>query len=838
MKRKEVFNRAMAAVISISVAAGSFSPVYAAETAVSDADIEKTSEMTVDGQNQKIAKDENVYVTLQGDGSVDGIYVINEYVLEEAAELVDYGDYAEVKNLSSEDEITLDQGCVRVTAPAGRFYYQGMLQDTQLPWNISIAYYLDGEKLSAEELAGKSGSLKLVLEIRENEAAEDLFFENYLVQATVTLNTEKCSNIKADGSTEANIGKNRQLLYNIMAGQEKTFTITADVEDFEMDAMTFQAVPMSFDIDSDSFDKDALYEKTDEIKDAAADFDEGADELIDGVEELADGVSELNDGAGELKDGAGELKDGSSTLLSGTEELADGAETLKSGIKELKTGASKVNSGADSLNQGASDLKKGAKKLADGAETAKTGSEALSENLNTLSGKFTSMQEGTGKIKSGLEELVKNTPALTGGSETVLKSLKKIQSSLSSIDLGMEELQKMLEASKQSLAAITAAKEGTEKIAAGVKALENSFNSAEHDSVAEVKRQNTSAAAQVSALVAEAQQIYAQYGSMIDMALPGKNVPELLSQAADIAGLLKTNNAAFDQIESGISSIAGSLDELSEQLGTFEEKYTAFDEQVQKIPTMLTNMVVEKMQPLKEGIDELVAEYEKLDAGIGTYTGSVAELKEGYDLLYDGLQQAAEGTGQLVKGAQALASGNSELSKGAAELYSGTKTLKSGAKDLKEGTGTLSSGVSEAYSGSKTLQSGGKELKNGASELYDGTVELYDGTVELYDGVAELQEGVAELQDGAAELKDGTTEFVDKTSDINEQIDEEIDKVLDDIAGTDFVPISFTSKKNTSIGLVQFAMQTGAIKKEEEPVQAETEEETESFSEKLRDLFR
>lgn len=56
------------------------------------------------------------------------------------------------------------------------------------------------------------------------------------MQGTVTLDTEKCDHIKAEGATAANVGSNRQLLYNIMAGEEKEFTITADVEDFEMDA--------------------------------------------------------------------------------------------------------------------------------------------------------------------------------------------------------------------------------------------------------------------------------------------------------------------------------------------------------------------------------------------------------------------------------------------------------------------------------------------------------------------------------------------------------------------------------------------------------------------------
>ena len=112
MKRKEVLNKAMAAVISISMAAGSVVPLSAAENVGQE---NTESKVTEEKESKKeaaedVVKDENVYVTLLEDGSVDGIYVINEYVLEEGAELVDYGDYTEVKNLSSEDEITYENG--------------------------------------------------------------------------------------------------------------------------------------------------------------------------------------------------------------------------------------------------------------------------------------------------------------------------------------------------------------------------------------------------------------------------------------------------------------------------------------------------------------------------------------------------------------------------------------------------------------------------------------------------------------------------------------------------------------------------------------------------------
>lgn len=112
-------------------------------------------------------KDENVYVNLNQDGSVANIYVVSEYMLDR---------------------------------------------------DISISYTLDGKEISAKEMAGAEGQLEIYINIKDNPDSDDTFFDNYLMQATMTLNTDQCSNITAEGATEANVGKNRQLLYNIMAG--------------------------------------------------------------------------------------------------------------------------------------------------------------------------------------------------------------------------------------------------------------------------------------------------------------------------------------------------------------------------------------------------------------------------------------------------------------------------------------------------------------------------------------------------------------------------------------------------------------------------------------------
>ena len=274
----------------------------------------------------EVQKDENVYVNLNQDGSVSGVYVVNEYDLDEETDITDYGNYDSVKNLTTDEELKVSNDKVEIQAPSGKFYYQGNLKDAEVPWDISIDYQLDGKEISAEDLAGKSGKLQIKIAVKENKKADDTFFENYLVQGTVTLDTKKCSNIQAEGATAANVGSNRQLLYNIMAGSEKEFTITAQIKDFEMEAISFQAVPMSFDIDKSSMYMDELYDKTDEVKDAAKEFDDGADDLKEGASKLKDGSSDLKDGASDLKDGTQSLKDGAEQLKSGASSLEDGTK--------------------------------------------------------------------------------------------------------------------------------------------------------------------------------------------------------------------------------------------------------------------------------------------------------------------------------------------------------------------------------------------------------------------------------------------------------------------------------------------------------------------------------
>ena len=645
-------------------------------------------------------KDENVYVNLNMDGSVSGVYVVNEYDLDEFGEITDYGEYTSVQNLTSDDAITLDGDKVSVSAPAGKFYYQGNLNDTTIPWNISISYKIDGKELSAEELAGKSGKLEIGISVKENKDFHGEFFDNYLVQGTVTLDTKKCSNILADGATQANVGSDRQLLYNIMAGQEKEFTITADVKDFEMDAISFQAVPMSFAIDRDSMDLDEIYDKTDEIKDAADEFDDGATDLQDGAGELLDGSNELKDGAKELSDGAG----------------------------DLQAGTSKIKSGADSLATGAG-------KLASGNAT-------LSEGLTTLDGSLKEMQAGAGTINTALTTLSGQSQTLTGGSAEVLSALQQIQSSLAVISVGTEEMQEKTNALSQSsqmqelLGASSQINTGIADLSSGIGTVSEGLNglSLQYENLDELKTQNSNGAEYLREIAGKASAVYAglskEQKAIVDQA---GNVSAVVDNLDNIASLLEQNNSTHDALGNTTAQLAAGASQAAASAAELGENYQQFDAQIQAMPVLLQNLISDQMTELKTAIDTLTSEYEKLDQGIGSYTAGVDEVQEGYAQLYAAYGQVVTAVGQLEKGAKSAAKGSSSLADGSNSLVSGTRSLQSGANTLASGAGSL----------------------------YDGTVELTDGVTELSDGTQDLKDGTTEFKDKTSDIDTQIDDAID-----------------------------------------------------------------------------
>lgn len=141
---------------------------------------------------------------------------------------------------------------------------------------------------SAVSTAGGTGALAIHLKIDKNEKCTSDFYDNFALQAALTLDTGLCKNIEADGATMANVGSDKQLSYTVLPGRGLDAYIRADVSDFEMDAVTINGVQLNLDVDIDDAE---LMDQVSQITDAARDLNDGAGKLSDGTNELLDGGS-------------------------------------------------------------------------------------------------------------------------------------------------------------------------------------------------------------------------------------------------------------------------------------------------------------------------------------------------------------------------------------------------------------------------------------------------------------------------------------------------------------------------------------------------------------------
>jgi putative membrane protein len=106
-----------------------------------------TAFLTVSADEIASQKDEVVYGILNLDGRAKDIYVVNIF---EDNNIVDYGDYKKVRNMTTSEEIVQKGDRISISTSANRLYYEGVIEKQELPWDIGIEYRLDGKKMSGD----------------------------------------------------------------------------------------------------------------------------------------------------------------------------------------------------------------------------------------------------------------------------------------------------------------------------------------------------------------------------------------------------------------------------------------------------------------------------------------------------------------------------------------------------------------------------------------------------------------------------------------------------------------------------------------------------------------
>ncbi|HCA33929.1 MAG TPA: hypothetical protein DEP00_02235, partial [Lachnospiraceae bacterium] len=391
------------------------------------------------GKQEDPDRNQTVYVTTDENGNTEKIIVSNHLNNRDGKDqLIDYSTLTDIENVKGDEEYTQDGDKLTWKADGSDIYYQGVSNE-ELPVSVTYSYKLDGKDVTADELAGKSGTVTIRVDYKNNnkvtekvEGAKDQeVYTPFAMLTGMIFDSDSVSNIKvtngkvvSDGSRSVVIGygfpgldeslklENYEDLKDI--DLPTYIEVTLDTDSFKMEnSMTVATTGVFSELGLDDVkDLDDLKDKLSDLKDAtdklvdgSSDLKDGASDLSDGAGQLYDGTKDLKDGTSQLADGASQLSDGASQLSDGASQLSSGASTLKNGTASLASGASDLSSGANQVNAGAGSVNSGASQLASGAAQTNQGAGQLKDGASQLAAGASKTNDGAGQLKTGADQL-------------------------------------------------------------------------------------------------------------------------------------------------------------------------------------------------------------------------------------------------------------------------------------------------------------------------------------------------------------------------------------------------------------------------------------------------
>lgn len=723
-------------------------------------------------------KDESVYLISDANGNVNKTIVVDHLKNKDKKDtLEDASNLSDIENVKGKEKFTQSGDKLTWQAGGKDIYYQGTATE-EPPVTQKVTYYLDGKEISPEDLAGKSGKVKIRFDYTNTTSyTETVNGEKQTVSvpfAAITglvlgdgFENIEVTNGKAEVSDSSSVVLGYALpgLKDSLGIKDKDLDgdvnipeymeMTADVKNFSMPAAMTFVVNASDYVSTDGIDTSDLDDMINDLKDASTQLQDGSKTLAEGTDTLADGLSTLQSKLGTFASGVGTLKSGLKTYTDGVSTLSGGLNTLGNSTGALVSGADKLNSGAGQLASGSATLKDGLKTYTDGASQLNTGLNQLNDNTGSLATGVTSLNDGAKTLSDGINAANKGAAGVSAGAAQLKTSIDTAKTGADSLAAGAKQVDEGVGQLTQSLSDMP------ETIKTNInKSLEplnelnvgTLFKTLGYIDTDKITADNVSAAADAAVNNA---------GDIIDALTNMQN---------------QNPSATYNQILVGLSQGKGAV-----------SVYSAVNQSV-------TDSAY-TVQALKDGSAKVSDGASSLDAGLGRLSDGASELSSGASDLAKGTTQLATGATELQTGTQSLADKLPELTKGITSLVNGSNelvknndTLNAGATALNAGASQLSAGTQSLMNSVPTLTSGIKKLVDGSNTLVANNAQLNSGASQLADGTNQIVSGVDQLTTGSKTLSEGAHTLADGMVQFNE---EGINKILDAYNG-DLKP--FTDK--------------------------------------------
>ncbi|MDO4549261.1 MAG: hypothetical protein Q4D04_14310 [Clostridia bacterium] len=397
-------------------------------------------------------KNEVIYANLSAKGDVRGVYVVNKFEYDRARDVVDYGDYSYVVNLTDMSRIRQAGDEISFSAPSGAFYYQGNATTRNLPWVFNIDYRLDGVEIEADELAGKSGKVDIYISIARNDSLNSVFFDNYMLSMSVTLDGDIASNIIAEDATVANSGKDRLLTYTLLPGTEKTYAISMDARNFELSSISINGVPMGLDIGE--VDTGEIKEQLEELETGISSIKKGATQINAASQKLYSGANDLYTGSVAISGGITDIKGGSTQIEQSSGLILEAVNTMSAALGQLQTQAQKLKNGGGDLVAGAKALNEGIVALDTSFSQITAASATISQGIEALRQSSGSCSDEIKLINALIEKGANNADVRTYLSKE-MAAMTKIIKTLEGVNDGLDELSTKYAAFDDSLGEVS-----------------------------------------------------------------------------------------------------------------------------------------------------------------------------------------------------------------------------------------------------------------------------------------------------------------------------------------------------------------------------------------------